>query len=131
MLCIPFFWQRPSLQCSLGAQLVSTVHGLITGEVVVVVVLLVALGAIVVVGIVNRSSIFIVVPGLVGNSVGQVLGMVVASVASGVSLDVSSRVVFILGVVVRLPPVSLLTIVVVVITGRGVGVSVILFSPSL
>lgn len=129
MLCIPFFWQRPSLQCSLGAQLVSTVHGLITG--VVVVVLLVALGAIVVVGIVNRSSISIVVPGLVGNSVGQVLGMVVASVASGVSLDVSSRVVFILGVVVRLPPVSLLTIVVVVITGRGVGVSVILFSPSL
>lgn len=129
MLCIPFFWQRPSLQCSLGAQLVSTVHGLITG--VVVVVLLVALGAIVVVGIVNRSSISIVVPGLVGNSVGQVLGMVVASVASGVSFDVSSRVVFILGVVVRLPPVSLLTIVVVVITGRGVGVSVILFSPSL
>lgn len=129
MLCIPFFWQRPSLQCSLGAQLVSTVHGLITG--VVVVVLLVALGAIVVVGIVNRSSISIVVPGLVGNSVGQVLAMVVASVASGVSFDVSSRVVFILGVVVRLPPVSLLIIVVVVITGRGVGVSVILFSPSL
>lgn len=129
MLCIPFFWQRPSLQCSLGAQLVSTVHGLITG--VVVVVLLVALGAIVVVGIVNKSSISIVVPGLVGNSVGQVLGMVVASVASGVSFDVSSRVVFILGVVVLLPPVSLLTIVVVVITGRGVGVSVILFSPSL
>lgn len=127
-MCIPFFWQRPSLQCSLGAQLVSTVHVLIT--VVVVVVVLLALGAIVVVCSVTKSSISVVVPGLVGNSVGHEVGLGMV-VASDISFDVSSRVVFILGVVVRLPPVSLLAKVVVVAMGRGVVVSVILFSPSL
>lgn len=126
-MCIPFFWQRPSLQCSLGAQLVSTVHVLIT---VVVVVVLLALGAIVVVCSVIKSSISVVVPGLVGNSVGHEVGLGMV-VASDISFDVSSRVVFILGVVVRLPPVSLLAKVVVVAIGRGVVVSVILFSPSL
>lgn len=89
-----------------------------------------AFGAIVVVGIVIKSSISVVVPGLVGNSVGHELGLGIV-VASVTSFDVSSRVVFILGVVVRLSPVSLLANVVVVIIGRRVVVSVILFSPSL
>lgn len=120
---IPLGLQRPSLQCSLGAQLVSTVHGLIT-----VISVVFGGGVDVVVYTVIRSLISVVVPALVGSSVGQGVVLVMV-VVSGISFEVSSRVVFIFGVVVRLPP-SLLVSVVVVITGLGVGVSVILFSPS-
>lgn len=67
-------------------------------------------------------------PALVGSSVGQGVVLVIV-VVSGISFEVSSRVVFIFGVVVRLP-LSRLVSVVVVNTGLGVGVSVILFSPS-
>jgi len=83
----------------------------------------------VVVWIVNKPSISVVVPGLVGNSVGQVAVLLIV-VVSGTSFEVSRRVVFIFGVVVRLTPSSLLDSVVVVTIGRGVGVSVILFIPS-
>jgi len=83
----------------------------------------------VVVWIVNKPSISVVVPGLVGNSVGQLVGLLIV-VASVISFEVSRRVVFIFGVVVRRAPPSLPDSVVVVAIGRGVGVSVILFSPS-
>lgn len=79
----------------------------------------------VVVWIVNKPSISVVVPGLVGNSAGHIVVLLIV-VVSGTSFEVSRRVVFIFGVVVR----RALASVVVVTTGCGVGVSVILFSPS-